>query len=125
MMSASALIMMVVGIVIIWCGLVASIVNAVNKAKSKHIWEKIVYKNLQKQIKKEFLQVFFLIQYNGMVSRFILHSFPFHQVWIGIEGKFIYSIIFVHAVKIGRASCRERVSGEEVGVAVQGMWVDR
>jgi len=36
MMSASALIMMVVGIVIIWGGLVASIVNAVNKAKSKH-----------------------------------------------------------------------------------------
>ncbi len=33
MMSASALIMMVIGIVIIWGGLVASIVNAVNKSK--------------------------------------------------------------------------------------------
>lgn len=35
MMSASALIMMVIGIVIIWGGLVASIVNAVNKAKGR------------------------------------------------------------------------------------------
>jgi len=33
MMTASAIIMMVIGIVIIWGGLVASIVNAVNKAK--------------------------------------------------------------------------------------------
>lgn len=35
MMSASALIMMVIGIVIIWGGMVASIVNAVNKARAK------------------------------------------------------------------------------------------
>lgn len=35
MMSASALIMMVIGIVIIWGGMVASIVNAVSKAKAK------------------------------------------------------------------------------------------
>lgn len=33
-MTASALIMMVIGVVIIWGGLVASIVNAVNKARS-------------------------------------------------------------------------------------------
>jgi len=35
MMSASALIMMVIGIVIIWGGLVASIVNAINKGKTR------------------------------------------------------------------------------------------
>ncbi|HZW69020.1 MAG TPA: methionine/alanine import family NSS transporter small subunit [Pseudogracilibacillus sp.] len=34
MMSASALIMMVIGIVIIWGGLVASIVHARSKAKN-------------------------------------------------------------------------------------------
>ncbi|MEI3608490.1 methionine/alanine import family NSS transporter small subunit [Pseudogracilibacillus sp. SO10305] len=34
MMTASSVIMMVIGIVIIWGGLVASIVNAVNKARS-------------------------------------------------------------------------------------------
>ncbi len=34
MMTASAIIMMVIGIVILWGGLVASIVNAVNKAKT-------------------------------------------------------------------------------------------
>lgn len=34
MMTASSVIMMVVGIVIIWGGLVASIVNAVNKARN-------------------------------------------------------------------------------------------
>jgi len=34
MMTASAIIMMVTGIVILWGGLVASIVNAVNKAKA-------------------------------------------------------------------------------------------
>jgi len=33
-MSASAVIMMIVGILIIWGGLVASIVNARNKAKN-------------------------------------------------------------------------------------------
>jgi len=33
MMTASAIIMMVIGIVIIWGGLVASIVNAINKSK--------------------------------------------------------------------------------------------
>lgn len=35
MMSASAVVMMVIGIVIIWGGLAASIINAVNKAKAK------------------------------------------------------------------------------------------
>lgn len=34
MMTASAIIMMVIGIVILWGGLVASIVNAVSKAKT-------------------------------------------------------------------------------------------
>jgi len=34
-MSVSAIVMMVIGIVIIWGGLVASIVNAVNKAKNR------------------------------------------------------------------------------------------
>ncbi len=34
MMTASAIIMMVIGIVILWGGLVASIVNAVSKAKA-------------------------------------------------------------------------------------------
>lgn len=34
MMSASSVIMMIIGILIIWGGLVASIVNARNKAKN-------------------------------------------------------------------------------------------
>lgn len=34
-MTASAIVMMVVGIVVIWGGLAASIVNAVSKAKKK------------------------------------------------------------------------------------------
>lgn len=34
-MSASAIAMMVVGMVIIWGGLVASVVNAVSKGKNK------------------------------------------------------------------------------------------
>lgn len=36
MMTASSVIMMVIGIVIIWGGLVASIVNAVNKARANN-----------------------------------------------------------------------------------------